>query len=102
MAKPTYRFTAVTNLAIQRQDPTEARDYSVEINEDIPASQEVVLFDTTGSTGGTATLVQRTNGVNSAPVTVRRTYPRSVSISALYAGLVDTTKFANPYKDISF
>jgi len=97
MAAHTYRFTAITNLVILRRDVQTAHNFAVAVNEDIPNDQEVEIFPVTGTTGGTATLVRRTAGVNSSAVTVKKTTPRRVSVSALFSQFQNADKLANPY-----
>ena len=60
----------------------------VKLNEDLRPSDDVAIYPVTDTTGGTATIVRRTNGVNSAPKTVGLTFWRRITTSALFAGFL--------------
>jgi hypothetical protein len=98
----TYRFTAITNVVILKRDVFTAADVPVKVDEDISPNEEVTILPVTGVAGGTATLVRRTSGVNSAAVTVKRTHPRRLTTSALYSQLWNADKIAAPYYQISY
>lgn len=83
MAKPTYRFTGMTNVQVVRRDSLTARDVAVAINEDLVMMAEVRILQTPGTSNGTATLVRRVASTNGSAKTVKPNHPFYFQVSAL-------------------
>jgi hypothetical protein len=88
----TYRVTGLTNVVAFRRDLGSAETLPITTDVDISPGEEIQVHNTPGQTGGSLNLVKREGGSNSSAVAIKPTNPRWISISALYAEVVDTTK----------